>query len=72
VFLRFSWNVNCELVLVKDLLTKLDFVLECLVRLYCDDQVVVHIVKNSVFHQQTKHVEVNCHLVRHEIEEKIV
>ena len=54
------------------MLTKLDFVLECLVRLYCDDQVVVHIVKNSVFHQQTKHVEVNCHLVRHEIEEKIV
>ena len=60
-------NVTSELIWLKSLLASLWVFLDQPMKLYCDNQAALHIVKNPVFHERTKHIEIDCHFVRERI-----
>jgi len=55
---------TCELIWIKQLLQELKFGNAQQMKLYCDNQAALHIVSNLVFHERTKHIEIDCHFVR--------
>jgi len=58
---------TCELKWIKGILSSLGILRSKPMSLHCDSQAALHIAKNPIFHERTKHVEVDCHFVRDEI-----
>ena len=58
---------TCELKWLKALLLSLGVGHTKPMQLSCDSQSTLHIAKNPVFHDRTKHIKVDCHFVRDEL-----
>ncbi|RVW63721.1 Retrovirus-related Pol polyprotein from transposon RE1 [Vitis vinifera] len=51
---------TCELIWLRHLLQELRFGKDEQMKLICDNQAALHIASNPVFHERTKHIEVDC------------
>jgi hypothetical protein len=52
------------------MLVDLNIKVEEPMKMFCDNQLVRHIATNPVFHECTKHIEIDCHFVREKIQSK--
>ncbi|GKF61599.1 secreted RxLR effector protein 161-like protein, partial [Tanacetum coccineum] len=61
-----------EVLWMRWLLSELDVFLDGPTPLFYDNQAARHIANNPVFHERTKHVEMDCYFVRERVESKEV
>ncbi|CAL0308617.1 unnamed protein product [Lupinus luteus] len=65
-------SLVCELQWLQFLLTDLQISSSTPTSVYCDNQSAIYLAHNPVFHERTKHIEIDCHIVREKIQNKLV
>jgi hypothetical protein len=59
-----------ELTWIKQVLVDLKINVNEPMKMFCDNQAARHIASNPVFHEHTKHIEVDCHFIREKVQSK--
>ena len=62
----------CELLWLRRLLTEIGFAPRCEMNLSCDNKAAIDISHNPIQHDRTKHVEVDRHFIKQNLEAKII
>ena len=58
---------TAELIWLRWLLQDLGVDCSTATKLHCDNRSAIQIVHNDVFHERTKHIEIDCHFIRHHL-----
>ncbi|CAN1266800.1 Retrovirus-related Pol polyprotein from transposon TNT 1-94 [Linum perenne] len=62
----------CEVQWMVSLLIDLGVKHEVPVKLFCDNQSAIYIAQNPVFHERTKHIEIDCHVIRERLQNGLI
>ena len=61
-------TTTSELIWLHSLLAHLSMTHSQLMSLHCDNQSALHIAVNLVFHERAKHIEIDCHFIREQLQ----
>ena len=62
----------CELLWIRNVLRDLGIECATPMNLYCDNKAIIQIAQNHVQHDRTKHVKVDRHFIKENLDEKII
>ena len=65
-------TITCEIQWLVYLLQDLKIPFEQPSLLYCDNDSARYIAANPVFYERTKHIEINCHIVREKLKKGLI
>ncbi|XP_019171057.1 PREDICTED: uncharacterized protein LOC109166619 [Ipomoea nil] len=65
-------SAACEIQWLVYLLQDLEVNIDSPAMLYCDSKSGIAIAENPVFHERTKHIEIDCHLVRQKLQRQLL
>lgn len=57
-------SVVSEVIWLVGLLQDIGVQVPTPIELYCDNKAAIQIASNPMFHERTKHIEIDCHFVR--------
>ncbi|KAK2990759.1 hypothetical protein RJ640_003827 [Escallonia rubra] len=63
---------TCEVMWICHLLEEISLKPPLPAKLWCDNQAALCIASNPVYHERTKHIEVDCHFIREKIQENLI
>ncbi|XP_074351979.1 secreted RxLR effector protein 161-like [Apium graveolens] len=61
-------DTTCEIVWLRSLLTELSVPQQAPTQLFYDNLSAIYIAGNPIYHERTKHIEIDCHLVREKLQ----
>ncbi|WMV21787.1 hypothetical protein MTR67_015172 [Solanum verrucosum] len=64
--------LTAEVVWVTNLFHELGVKLIGPANIYCDSKAAIQIAANPVFHERTKHIEIDCHFIRERIQKGLI
>ncbi|GAB2270388.1 N-alpha-acetyltransferase 16, NatA auxiliary subunit [Dionaea muscipula] len=62
-------HLTSDVTFLRQLLDELGYSAPQTTQIWCDDLATIHIASNLVFHERTKHIEVDCHFVREKLQD---
>ncbi|CAN1315366.1 Retrovirus-related Pol polyprotein from transposon TNT 1-94 [Linum perenne] len=65
-------QLSCEVQWLKQLLRDMFVPHESTISIYCDNKSSIHMAENPVFHERTKHIEIDCHVIKERIKSGLI
>jgi len=65
-------TLTAEIVWVNNLFHELGVKLTGPASIHCDSKAAIQIAANPVFHERTKHIEIDCHFIREKVQQGLI
>ncbi|XP_019265012.1 PREDICTED: uncharacterized protein LOC109242633 [Nicotiana attenuata] len=65
-------STMAELTWIHGLLEELGMQVDLPMELYCDNKAAIQIASNPMYHERTKHIEIDCHFIRERLQQGMI